>query len=288
MIPAPEVCSGRHDALTADVMTPLLTGSLFTPAHYRFLPRTASTNDDAVACARDGAAEGTVIVAGEQYAGRGRLGRSWCSPPGLNLAFSMLLRPPVPPHRAAQLTLLTGVVLADTVVALGLEPERVALKWPNDLHVDGRKLAGILSEMGTRTVTGTRESQVGFVVIGIGINVNQDTGVGGDSVLPEHSVSLARALGRPVDRATLLADLLARFTRGYRTFVQDGFASVRQQWLSRAAGMGRRVQVGTGMDGNTGDAFSGVLVGLDDDGFLLVQQDAGDIRRVLAGDVTPE
>src|SRR4051794_14278733 len=130
---------------------------------YRHLAECRSTNDEAAAWARAGAPHGALVIADAQTGGRGRLGRTWHSPPGENLYFSTVLRPEIPPHRAPPLTLAVGVALADAVREAGCDAQ---LKWPNDLLLDGKKVAGILTEM---TTSGGR---VEFVVIGIGVNLD--------------------------------------------------------------------------------------------------------------------
>src|SRR5262249_7148114 len=157
---------------------------------------TGSTNDDAAALVRAGAPHGTVVVADEQTQGRGRQGRSWGSPPGANLHLSAVLRPPLPPHEAPPLTLAAAVAVCDALRGLGADAR---IKWPNDVVIDDRKVAGILTE------SSTRGGGLDAVVIGIGVNVNWT------ELAPElaaTATSVALAVGRPVDRERLCADLL--------------------------------------------------------------------------------
>ncbi|MBF0124437.1 MAG: biotin--[acetyl-CoA-carboxylase] ligase [Magnetococcales bacterium] len=261
--------------LTAAVMAPLLTGSLFQPHNYHYVAQLDSTSRTAMAMARNGAAEGSVVVAGEQHGGRGRLERSWYHHPSKNLAFSCILRPQIEPMRAVQLTLLTGVALAESVETAGVAG--VTLKWPNDLLVAGRKAAGILSEM---VLQG---HQVVVVVIGVGINVHTTT----DDFPPElrqTATSLMDGQGDgqqlPLSRSQLLAAFLHRFTDWYRRFLREGFAPVRQQWLARAPFMGRSVRV---MLGN--ERVDARAIDLDADGFLLVDHPDRGRCRVVSGDL---
>ncbi len=151
-------------SLKSDLMHPRLPGGLFSPDRYHYYDTLVSSNQEAARLARDGAPEGSLVVADAQSGGKGRLGRVWASPPGLNLYFSMLLRPRMRAEHAAQWTLLTGVAAKATMDRLQIPG--VSIKWPNDLLAEGRKLGGILTEMRLRG------EKVGAVIIGVGINVN--------------------------------------------------------------------------------------------------------------------
>ncbi|MBF0449017.1 MAG: biotin--[acetyl-CoA-carboxylase] ligase [Magnetococcales bacterium] len=157
------------DTPTPEAVGPLLDHStrqhgLFAQEKIHFFETLDSTNIQAGILARAGALDGTVVVADHQSQGKGRLGRSWDSPSGLNLYFSLILRPDIYPRHAAQLTLLTGLALAEVVQAVG--GEAVQIKWPNDLLLGGRKLAGILTEMAVEA------DRIQFVVVGVGVNLN--------------------------------------------------------------------------------------------------------------------
>ncbi|HEY2749156.1 MAG TPA: biotin--[acetyl-CoA-carboxylase] ligase, partial [Polyangia bacterium] len=155
---------GEPDALTADVVGARLTTAWLGRA-WRHLPRVGSTNDEAAAWARAATAapHGAVVVADAQDAGRGRLGRKWHSPQGESLYLSVVLRPPLPPHRVPPLTLAAGIAVAEALVAYEVTP---ALKWPNDVQLDGKKVAGILTEMSADL------DRVHHLVVGIGVNLN--------------------------------------------------------------------------------------------------------------------
>ena len=203
--------------------------------------------------ARAGAAEGLVVVADHQTAGRGRLGRTWVAPPGSSLLVSVLFRP-----RALE----AGHLLTTAVALAACDAcERVAgvapdLKWPNDLLVDDRKLGGILAE-----------SDGPAVVVGLGLNVNSASGA------PETAVALGRLAERDVDRDALLAELLRSLD------ARHGAADLMDAYRARCVTIGRRVRVEL-----TGGDFAGTAVGIDDGGALVVEVD-GERRRVLAGDV---
>ncbi|MBF0182265.1 MAG: biotin--[acetyl-CoA-carboxylase] ligase [Magnetococcales bacterium] len=263
----------RCEELSRAAMTPRLTNGMFGPESYRFEEVVDSTNRMAMTLAQHDAPHGTVVVANGQTGGRGRLGRSWASPPGTNLYFSMVLRPELPLERVAMLTLLSGLALAECVTATGLEGAR--LKWPNDLLHGGRKLGGILSEMAAR---GERAR---YVIIGVGLNVN---GRAADfpPEVAARAVTLAEALGRDLNRGEVLADFLHRFAGWYRHFLGEGFAAVREAWLrhARLAG-GERVRVASEAGEVTGEALD-----LDSTGCLLVRREGGGIMRVMAGEVS--
>jgi BirA family biotin operon repressor/biotin-[acetyl-CoA-carboxylase] ligase len=244
---------------------------------------TRSTNSDAMALGREGEPEGTVVIAEEQTAGRGRLGRTWESSRGVNLYMSILLRPQMAPWLAPQLSLVAGVAAAETVREEGIDAR---IKWPNDVVVlapDGmKKLCGILTEIEAEA------DRVSFVVVGIGVNLNSDR----SHFSPElegKATSVLLERGRPVERAAFVARLLARFERCYDAWAKDGFAAVAPDWRALSVLDGRRVTISA-----PGDTFEGVCAGIDDEGALLVEPAVepgriggpGPVRRVLAGDVT--
>jgi BirA family biotin operon repressor/biotin-[acetyl-CoA-carboxylase] ligase len=241
------------------------------PADYRLIryETLASTNDEAKRLAAAGAADGTVIWAGAQTAGRGRRGRCWVSPPG-NLYVSLLLRPDCPVAAAAQLGFVAAVALADaaTRLAPGLP---VACKWPNDLLCGGRKLAGILLE--SETSCGERAD---FVVVGIGVNV-----VSSPDRVERAATSLAEQGAGGLTPARVLAAFAEAFAAWRETWQAEGFSPVRAAWLARASGLGEAVRVR--LERTT---LTGRFVDLDEAGALLLQQPAGQLR-IAAGEIFP-
>jgi BirA family biotin operon repressor/biotin-[acetyl-CoA-carboxylase] ligase len=260
---------GLPDALDADAVQPRLTTAWVGRA-WRYTPETASTNDEAAAWARAGAPAGAVVVADAQTRGRGRLGRRWHSPAAESLYFSLVLRPPLPPHRVPPLTLAAGVAVAEALTALDLSPQ---LKWPNDVLLDGKKVAGILTEMSADF------DRVHHVVVGIGVNLN--TRVFPDE-LAAIATSVALARGEPVARADFAALLCARLEHWFNQFIGDGAAGVAAAWKQHARLFGGRVRVVAGRD-----QVEGVAEDLDDDGALKLRLDDGRVIRVIAGEVTP-
>lgn len=232
--------------------------------------RVDSTQRVARELAGAGAPEGTVVVAEAQTAGRGRLGRTWHSPPGTSLYCSVLLRPPLPPARVPQLALVAGLAVAEAADALGV---RALLKWPNDVLLDGRKVAGILTEMEAEL------DRVHAVVVGIGVNVNA-AAEDFPPYLRERATSLAIATGGRVDRVGFAAAVLDRLEALYRRFLDAGFGALRDGWEGRSALAGRRVTV------SGGGEHTGTVAGVDDDGALRLVDEGGAVRRVVAGEVT--
>jgi len=229
-----------------------------------------STNTLATELAQQGAAEGTIVVAEQQTGGKGRLGRDWISPKG-NLFVSIILRPPVPVHRAPLATLMGAVAVASAVRRrTGLH---AGIKWPNDLLVNGRKVCGLLSEMSAEP------DRVRHLVLGIGVNVNLDP-----AVLPPEvrtrSTSLAAESSGSVDRTQLLADLLEQLEHWYAGFL-TGPDAVLSAWRELNVTLGRRVSVS-----GPGGVFDGEARDIDIEGRLIVRLDDGTERSVGAGDVT--
>lgn len=230
----------------------------------RWFDECDTTNGAALEAAASGAAEGLLVIADQQRAGRGRHGRSWVAPPGTSLLFSLLLRPPPASHRL--LPLLTGLVVAETV-ARHLPDADIALKWPNDLLVDGRKAAGILAEAAD-----------GAVVVGVGVNVDWR-----EVDRPEAlraATSLAEAAGQAVDRWRVLAGLLGVFSRRYAQWLELP-AAFLDGYRQRCVTIGRDVRV----DPAGGESFEAFAVDVDADGALRLRTGDGELVTLHAGDV---
>jgi BirA family transcriptional regulator, biotin operon repressor / biotin---[acetyl-CoA-carboxylase] ligase len=256
---------GDRAALDAD----RLRGELIIPGglwrDVTVVPQTGSTNADLLERARSGAAEGLVLVAEEQTAGRGRLGRAWSAPPGAGLIFSVLLRPAeVPPARLGWLPLLTGVAVATAVRDQAGVP--ASLKWPNDVLVADRKLAGILAE-----------AHGDAVVVGVGLNVTLS-----QAELPvPTATSLRLADAASTDRTALLAVILTELGRRYQTWRADrDGAELRAEYLRWCATIGREIRV----ELPGGAVLTGTAADVDEVGRLVVRT-PGNLVRVGAGDV---
>lgn len=240
-------------------------------ADIRWFESLPSTNTTARELAAAGAAEGVVVLAEGQTAGRGRLGRSWVSPPFRNLYLTIVLRPAVTPAEAPLIALVGGLATAEAVATYGIDAR---LKWPNDVLVDGRKVAGLLAEM---DCDGDR---LAAVLLGIGVNVNL-----GLDELPEElrdkAGSVAAALDRTLARHELADHLLSAFERRYDQFLRDGFAALRDDWNRMSCLGGRQVEI---VDGDR--RISGEVVGLAADGTLELRSTGGETHHVVAGEVT--
>ncbi|MDE2580599.1 MAG: biotin--[acetyl-CoA-carboxylase] ligase [Rhodospirillales bacterium] len=231
--------------------------------------RLGSTNDEARRLALAGAPAGTVVTATEQTAGRGRQGRVWHSGAG-NLHASILLRPDVPPARLGELAFLAALAVAETVDNLLAPARRVVLKWPNDVLVDGAKIAGILIEQ-----EGTA------MILGIGINVAHHPP---DTPYPATDLAAAMAgAGAIVAVETVLQRLLAALGTGLAMWDTHGFAPIRAAWLARAQPSGTALRVRLGAVG-VPDTIEGHFAGLDARGALLLDTPAGQVR-IVAGEV---
>jgi BirA family transcriptional regulator, biotin operon repressor / biotin---[acetyl-CoA-carboxylase] ligase len=231
------------------------------------LDRIDSTNEEALRRARAGAPEGTLVWAREQTGGRGRRGRAWSSPPG-NLYVSLLLRPGVPPAEAAQLGFVAAVAIAETLRA-ALPAERgLSCKWPNDLLVDGAKVAGILPE------AEAAGRNVEALVLGMGINLASHPA---DTPYPATSL---QAAGAHITVEALLDSLAGRLLLWYRRWQEAGFLPIRLRWLDFAAGVGQPIEVR--LEGAT---LHGRFAALDTTGALDLELADGNHRLVTAGDV---
>jgi len=258
------------DILTPDLLRKRTKGNLFGRRAYHFF-KTDSTNRVAMELGTAGEPEGTVVLAEEQTAGRGRSGRTWHSERGVGLYFTLLLRPKLSPVQAPLLTMLAGLSVHAAIESqTNLKAE---LKWPNDVLINGKKVAGILTEMHSET------SQVRFVIIGMGINVNQEKF---PSELSALATSLRKESGRLHSRLEILVRLLGEFENDYNRFLREGAAYVvgRFQQVSTFAD-GRRVRVETGAE-----TYQGTTAGLSAEGLLRVKREDGQITTVIAGDVS--
>jgi len=232
-----------------------------------------STNSELRRLAEAGAVEGTVAVADRQSAGRGRLGRRWESPSGVNLYCSILLRPDIPPCQASQLTFLSAVAVAETLGEVcGLDAK---VKWPNDILVGGAKIAGLLNEMNAET------EQIHFVILGIGVNLNM-LAEQFPAELNYRATSALLERGQQVDRLLFLRALLEKLDGYYSEFLQSGFIPIRRRWEALCNTINAVVTVDQGSR-----KLTGTVVGLNPDGALRLQLENGAIEKILAGDVHP-
>jgi len=235
------------------------------------LPRVDSTQSTIFDLAAQGAADRTVVVADYQAAGRGRRGRAWDAPPGTSLLMSILVRPRGTPDRWGGYSLASALTVADALARVAGLSTR--LKWPNDVLVGGRKIAGILLESRMPAAGPVGPVGVaGVIAVGIGVNLGQRAFPAG---LAARATSVALETGRAVERDAALSAVLEAFDGWRAQLEQDGLAPIRARWLALADTIGRRVSV---------DGVTGVAIDLDVDG-ALVLQDGEHRHRVVAGEV---
>jgi BirA family biotin operon repressor/biotin-[acetyl-CoA-carboxylase] ligase len=231
-----------------------------------------STMEEAARLGDAGEAEGTIITADEQTAGRGRAGRVWLAPPHTALLCSILLRPAVPPDRLAVLSLVVGMATAEAIEAT--TGRHCRLKWPNDIWLDregtGRKVCGILLTSRTSSVG------IDYAVAGIGINVNARP-----EELPPGATSLRAECGTLVDQEALLTALVDRLNQDYDAYLATNGRPNLDRWRERAALLGEQVSVD-----DAGVQRAGTFAGIDDDGALLLRDESGQLQRIVAGELT--
>lgn len=231
------------------------------------LPDCASTQDIVRATARLNAPEGFLAVTDFQVAGRGRRGRTWDAVVGTSLLFSLLLRPRTPVERLSALSLAAGIAVAESM------PIQARVRWPNDVVIDGAKVAGLIAELETPA------DAPPFVILGVGINVNQrPRELPHDARLP--ATSLAIESGSTHDRLSLLLEVVDRIQAAYREFDQLGFGGLLDRWQAVDDLAGREVSVRVG-----DETVTGVARGVDVDGRLIVQDDQGEVHPLDAGEV---
>jgi BirA family biotin operon repressor/biotin-[acetyl-CoA-carboxylase] ligase len=258
---------GSISLSTEYIQSALETRFVGRPLYYH--PTIGSTMDEARHLAERGATEGTVVLADEQLAGRGRLQRSWWAPSDTSLLLTLLLRPSLQPRQAQRLTMICSLAVCDALAQVGGVQAQV--KWPNDVLVQSKKICGILTEL---ELAG---DGLHYALIGIGINVNTDFSQAPSLMAP--ATSLLLETGRTVSRLALLAALLANIEDRY-VALKAG-ASFRGEWAARMATLGQAVQAS-----GTEERIQGTAIGVDEDGALLIQLSDGTVQRVLAGDVT--
>ncbi|MBI3398029.1 MAG: biotin--[acetyl-CoA-carboxylase] ligase [Deltaproteobacteria bacterium] len=259
-----------------------------------FYKEVDSTNETARELASKGAAEGFAVVADCQKKGKGRLGRRWESPAGVNIYTSVVLRPNIMPVFAPQLTLVSAVAVAETIARFLNPPLPVAMlrsngspapfdkggqggflsvKWPNDILVNSKKVAGILTEMNSEM------DRINFVVVGVGVNVNMTK----EMFLEELefiATSLKQEGGKEISRTDFIQTLYLNLETWYAQYLKGGFEPVRKAWTSYFNMAGKTVRVQQ-MD----RVIEGVATGLDNDGMLLLREKNGNIARIISGDV---
>ena len=236
-----------------------------------FFPDVDSSNMVAFQLALNEASEGEVVVVEAQHAGKGRMGRQWESPAGVNIYLSIILRPLFPPSKIPLITLMTAVACAEAIEeTTGVLP---AIKWPNDLLIGEKKIGGILTEADMEM------DRINFVIVGIGINVNM-SGSALPSSLRNTATSLQEALGKEVSRVPLIQALLRKFELWYTRFKEGKGKAITRRWEELSQIRGKEVSVDF-----MGETVKGQALEIDEDGALLVQEAGGEVKRIVAGDV---
>lgn len=268
---------GYHLMKQPDLLVPMAVQSgldtQWVAKRVEYFTQTDSTNQRAQELGEQGAEHGTVVIAEGQSAGRGRMGRAWSSPTAVNIYTSILLRPKILPIQAAQLTFLSAVAVARTVEAIS--DIQVAVKWPNDILLGGKKIAGLLNEISAEM------EGIHYVVLGIGVNLNMTEDQFPDD-LRYPATSLLLATGQRVDRLAFIQELYRQLDGLYLLFCQQGFIPIRLAWEALFEMVGLQVSVDCG-----GTIFSGAVEGIAEDGALLLRLASGDQQQIYSGDVRP-
>ncbi len=266
---------GYHLVLAPDVITEAEIGSLRTDpwreAPLLVLTETDSTNNQARHLAEEGSPEGTLVAADVQRSGRGRRGRTWETPAGTAIAMSLILRPELDPKDAPKLTLLAA--LAGRTALRETAGVDCAVKWPNDLVLNRKKVCGILTEMNLE------EDYIREVIVGIGINVGQESF---PENLRDSATSLYRETGRHFSRAQILCRLVDVFAGLYEEFGRESsLAFVREEYDRALVSRDEEVRIVSGRE-----KWTGISLGISDEGALRVRTKEGEIREVSAGEVS--
>lgn len=232
----------------------------------------ASTQTKANILAQDGCAHGTVVIADKQVTGRGRMNRSWYSNNDLGIWMSIVLRPKLMPYQAPQLTLVAATVLAELIEKdIGLTP---AIKWPNDILISDKKIAGILTEMQAE------QDQINYIVIGIGLNVNH-TKDSFEEEISQRATSLKIEASQTYQKEVLIHSLLKRFEQAYDSYLLNGFSDVKSRWES----FGYKIdQLITYQSGNL--EKQGIIRGISPDGALVIENDQHQIENLYSAEIS--
>lgn len=239
-----------------------------------YFEKTGSTNSDAKRYAEEGEPHGTTVVADMQESGKGRRGRSWQSPSGSAIYMSILLRPHFEPDRASMLTLVMALSVSDAITEITGLP--TGIKWPNDVVADRKKICGILTEMSVEL------DYIQYVVIGVGINVNNESEMDFSEDIRPHVTSLRLSSGRLVSRAALIERVLAHFEKNYDIFVTNkDLSELKKTYESHLVNLDVQVKV---LDPK--GEYTGIARGINNSGELLVEKADGEIINVFAGEVS--
>lgn len=260
------------DVMSEEELKSLLTGKTrWAGQEIYYYPDTDSTNIRAKELGEKGAPHGTLVVAGQQSAGRGRRGRGWESPPGCSIYMSILLRPEFLPSKAPMLTLIMAYSVAEALRACtGME---VKIKWPNDIVLNGKKLVGILTEMSTEI------DYINHVVIGVGVNVNMASF---SEEIAKTATSLRIETGEIIKRSTLIVEMMKHFEKNYEMYLKtENLSGIREVYNGLLVNCGKEVRIL-----GAREPYQAVALGINDSGELLVRKQDGSQEAVYAGEVS--
>ncbi|NOZ60955.1 MAG: biotin--[acetyl-CoA-carboxylase] ligase [Calditrichaeota bacterium] len=262
--------SVKYDLLSENRIRALLDTSFMGEKIYAFWS-VGSTNEFAYRAAAKGDKEGALVIAERQERGKGRLSRKWDSPFAKGLWFSVILRPDLPATRVGIVPYVASVSIAEAIEeTYKIQSE---IKWPNDLLYQGKKFCGILSE------ADFKDERINFVVLGIGINVNQKAKEW-PSELKDVAISLRMIYDKWIDRAELLALILAKLEKNYQQFKINGIGEIMERWKARCPRYKKNIVID-----QMGKHLEGRFRNIDEDGYLILRQKSGEVIRVSAGDV---
>ncbi len=263
--------TSKSNRLFANEIPDGLNTEIFGKRGIHYFREIGSTNVKAKELAAGGAPEGTLVISEMQTQGRGRKGRSWFSHPGGAICASLILRPTIPPSEAPTITLLTGVAVAEALRSL--MPLEALIKWPNDILINGKKLAGILTEISTEM------DAIDYVVVGIGLNVNIPL-----ESFPEDIREIATSIliekGSHFPRIDIIRAILHCFEKYYKQLKQIGFEPIIKQWKALSDMIGRQVTVDM-----MGRKCTGRVEEIDNDGTMILKDEQGTLHRIFSGDV---
>lgn len=262
--------SALPDILSRDEVGRGLKTEIFGCEHYFYLTEIDSTNNYAKQLAAQGYPEGTLVIAERQTAGRGRRGRQWHSEPGQGIFMSLILRPSLPLKELSRITMFIAVAVVETLQRFGIKS---GIKWPNDVLINGRKIAGILTEAVTDM------DGIEYIVTGIGLNVNNRI-----ADFPEEFRSIATTVreeaGHYISRVELMQEFLWQLERSYRQLVSGDFDEILEKVRRLSLVIGRDIKIDS-----VNGATSGRAIDIDNNGFLMVRDSHGNIHNVMSGEI---
>jgi BirA family biotin operon repressor/biotin-[acetyl-CoA-carboxylase] ligase len=257
--------------LPSEIITDLKT-EILGKRGIHYYQEIGSTNDRAKELALEGCPEGTLVIAESQISGRGRLGRKWESPKGGGLYFSLVLRPKFAPSQAPRITILAGVAVCKAIRSIS-PSLNAGIKWPNDILIKGKKVAGILTEIDAEI------EGIHHIVLGIGINVNTEISALSEE-LKNNATSLFHEAGQKISRKALLCQVLYEIEKLYKELSISNFSTIIEEWKELNLTINQKVKVES-PDGT----ITGKAIDIDDEGGLIILASNGIKHRITSGEV---